>query len=248
MLWVLFVVGAVVSWGMYGAMLHQGQVRLQNPMKALLCVGAAYFLVGVLVPVATLYSQGALGGFNSSGTAIAVVAGALGAAGAGSAAGAAGCDSAGASAGVSEAGASGAGVGSGSAGAAGASGAGASAGASSAGAASVSVVVVVSSVDAAAGASVDSTASTSASPAPAEKAAPAKKSVAKTRLEANRLRRPAFFGVVSAGATGSCTSACGSGADVSASANAAARLRPRATSSRPTRATRRRRVTAPLCE
>ena len=82
MLWVLFVVGAVVSWGMYGAMLHQGQVRLQNPMKALLCVGAAYFLVGVLVPVATLYSQGALGGFNSSGTAIAVVAGALGAAGA----------------------------------------------------------------------------------------------------------------------------------------------------------------------
>ena len=82
MLWVLFVLGAVVSWGMYGAMLHQGQVRLGSPMKALLCVGMAYFLVGVLVPVATLASQGELRGFTATGTTIAIVAGALGAAGA----------------------------------------------------------------------------------------------------------------------------------------------------------------------
>ena len=42
-------VGAVLSWGAYGVMLHQGQVLLGNPLKALLCVGVAYFLVGVVV-------------------------------------------------------------------------------------------------------------------------------------------------------------------------------------------------------
>src|ERR687896_1220145 len=82
MTWLVFVAGAVLSWGVYGAMLHQGQVRLGSPMKALLCVGIAYFLVGVLVPIATLASQGELRGFTANGTTIAVVAGALGAAGA----------------------------------------------------------------------------------------------------------------------------------------------------------------------
>ena len=28
MTWSIFVAGAVLSWGVYGAMLHQGQVRL----------------------------------------------------------------------------------------------------------------------------------------------------------------------------------------------------------------------------
>ena len=50
--WLAFVAGAVLSWGVYGAMLHQGQVKLGNPMRALLCVGVAYFLIGVLVPIA----------------------------------------------------------------------------------------------------------------------------------------------------------------------------------------------------
>jgi hypothetical protein len=81
--WLSFVAGAVLSWGVYGAMLHQGQVKLGNPMRALLCVGVAYFLVGVLVPVAVLMSQGqGLRGFNSSGTTFATVAGILGAIGA----------------------------------------------------------------------------------------------------------------------------------------------------------------------
>ena len=35
--------------------LHNGQVQLGSPMRALLCVGVAYFLIGVLVPVATAY-------------------------------------------------------------------------------------------------------------------------------------------------------------------------------------------------
>ena len=39
--WLTFVLGAVLSWGVYGAMLHQGQVKLGSPMRALLCVGIA---------------------------------------------------------------------------------------------------------------------------------------------------------------------------------------------------------------
>jgi hypothetical protein len=81
-MWVLFVAGAVLSWGAYGVLLHQGQVQLGNPLKALLCVGVAYFLIGVLVPVAALSAQGSMGGFNSDGLMKATIAGALGAAGA----------------------------------------------------------------------------------------------------------------------------------------------------------------------
>jgi len=82
MAWVMFVIGAVVSWGIYGAMLHQGQVQLGNPLKALLCVGAAYFLVGVLVPTGLLTSQGELSNFDRGGLTAATTAGALGAIGA----------------------------------------------------------------------------------------------------------------------------------------------------------------------
>ncbi len=80
--WVVFVAGAVLSWGIYGAMLYQGGVALGNPLKALLCVGVAYFLVGVIVPVATLSAQGDLSGFNATGIRLATIAGILGAVGA----------------------------------------------------------------------------------------------------------------------------------------------------------------------
>jgi hypothetical protein len=80
--WVIFVAGAVLSWGAYGALLHLGQTQLGNPLKALLCVGAAYFLIGVLLPVVALSTQGELSGFGTQGLINATVAGALGAAGA----------------------------------------------------------------------------------------------------------------------------------------------------------------------
>jgi hypothetical protein len=80
--WVYLAFGAALSWGFYGAMLHRGQVSLGNPMKALLCVGVAYFLMGVLWPVGSLVSQGNLRGFNALGTTTATAAGALGALGA----------------------------------------------------------------------------------------------------------------------------------------------------------------------
>ncbi|MBL8293475.1 MAG: hypothetical protein JNN08_16630 [Bryobacterales bacterium] len=82
MTWVLFVLGAVLSWGMYGPALHKGQVQLGSPMRALLCVGVAYFLVGVLVPLITLSAQGQLTGFTMNGSISATGAGVLGALGA----------------------------------------------------------------------------------------------------------------------------------------------------------------------
>jgi len=82
MTWVIFVAGAVLSWGAYGALLHLGQTQLGNPLKALLCVGVAYFLIGVIVPVAGLSAQGELAGFNTGGLVTATIAGALGAVGA----------------------------------------------------------------------------------------------------------------------------------------------------------------------
>ncbi|MGE0131047.1 MAG: hypothetical protein AB7U82_23460 [Blastocatellales bacterium] len=84
MLWVMFAIGAALSWGVYGAMLHQGQVKLGNPLRALLCVGVAYFLIGVIVPAAMLASQGQLSApeWNATGATTATAAGALGAIGA----------------------------------------------------------------------------------------------------------------------------------------------------------------------
>ena len=80
--WLWFVLGAVLSWGTYGVALHKGQVSLGNPLRALLCVGVAYFLIAVLVPLAGLVGQGQVKGFSTEGTAIATLAGALGALGA----------------------------------------------------------------------------------------------------------------------------------------------------------------------
>ena len=82
MVWMIFVLGAVLSWGVYGVALHKGQTILGSPLKALLCVGVAYFLIGVLLPVGVLSSQGELSGFGTTGLINATIAGALGAIGA----------------------------------------------------------------------------------------------------------------------------------------------------------------------
>ena len=82
MLWIIFALGAALAWGLYGPALHRGQIALGSPMRALLCVGIAYFLIGVLVPVANLSYQGELTGFTGKGTVAAIAGGALGAIGA----------------------------------------------------------------------------------------------------------------------------------------------------------------------
>ena len=51
----------IFCWGMYGPVLHRGQVALCNDrLKPLLCVGLAYFVVAVLIPVLILLSNGKL--------------------------------------------------------------------------------------------------------------------------------------------------------------------------------------------
>ena len=83
MIWIAFALGAVLAWGMYGPALHKGQVLLGSPLRALLCVGFAYFLLGVLVPVASLAtSPGGIGSFPLAGSIWATIGGALGAIGA----------------------------------------------------------------------------------------------------------------------------------------------------------------------
>ena len=82
MVWIIFALGAALSWGLYGPSLHRGQVLLGSPLRALLCVGVAYFLIGVLVPVVGLWYQGDLGGFTMKGSLAAGLGGALGAIGA----------------------------------------------------------------------------------------------------------------------------------------------------------------------
>jgi drug/metabolite transporter (DMT)-like permease len=82
MVWIAFAFGAALFWGGYGPILHKGQVQLGNPLRALLCVGFAYFLVGVLIPGAALASNGQLKGFNLPGITNASIGGALGAMGA----------------------------------------------------------------------------------------------------------------------------------------------------------------------
>ncbi len=81
--WLFFVLGTILCWGAYGPILHKGQLGLEgNPWKAILCVGGAYFVLAVVVPILILRLQGATLSFPLSGTLFASVAGALGAGGA----------------------------------------------------------------------------------------------------------------------------------------------------------------------
>ena len=51
----------VTCWGMYGPVLHKGQEHLgNNRIKPLICVGAAYFIVAIILPLVILASRGQL--------------------------------------------------------------------------------------------------------------------------------------------------------------------------------------------
>jgi hypothetical protein len=81
--WFACVVATIVCWGLYGPILHSGQIALGvSPMRALLCVGVAYFLIGVLIPGGVLLTQGEQGAFTTKGISLAGFAGILGALGA----------------------------------------------------------------------------------------------------------------------------------------------------------------------
>ena len=82
-LWLIFVVGAILSWGSYVPLMHEGQTLLKGgAVRAFLCVGMAYFLTAVLIPLGLLGAGVEPWQFNRSGTTFAVIAGAAGAVGA----------------------------------------------------------------------------------------------------------------------------------------------------------------------
>jgi uncharacterized membrane protein len=96
-LWHAFVLGAVLSWGVYVPVLHEGQKELGDgkpsagSVRAFLCVGLAYFLTAVVIPLALLaldlaggekFSFTRDGAFNRDGVLFATLGGVAGAAGA----------------------------------------------------------------------------------------------------------------------------------------------------------------------
>ena len=84
--WLVFALMTVVSWGLYGAFLHTGQMGMADPVngryKAFLFVGLAYFLTAVLAPLLLLKLQGATWIFPMKGALWSLLAGTVGAAGA----------------------------------------------------------------------------------------------------------------------------------------------------------------------
>src|SRR6185295_13821460 len=85
--WLMFTLVTVLSWGVYGILLHKGQVAMEDPVngryKAFLFVGIAYFLTAVLAPLALLAYKGtAFSGYTSKGMWWSLIAGIVGAIGA----------------------------------------------------------------------------------------------------------------------------------------------------------------------
>lgn len=84
--WLVFALMTVVSWGLYGAFLHTGQMNMADPVngryKAFLFVGLAYFLTAVLAPLLVLKIQGATWAFPAKGALWSLLAGTVGAIGA----------------------------------------------------------------------------------------------------------------------------------------------------------------------
>jgi drug/metabolite transporter (DMT)-like permease len=85
-MWLIYTLTTVVSWGLYGILLHTGQLGMADPVhgrtKAFLIVGFAYFLTAVLMPVLLLWLGGASWNFTSTGFWWSLGAGILGAIGA----------------------------------------------------------------------------------------------------------------------------------------------------------------------
>lgn len=88
----LFVIASfaitILCWGVYGPVLHWGQHGMAIPpaeksmLRPFVCVGLAYFAIGVVVPLILLSLYGESGKWSMRGTLFSLLAGALGALGA----------------------------------------------------------------------------------------------------------------------------------------------------------------------
>lgn len=86
MTWLLWALMTVGCWGVYGVLLHTGQVSMGDPVngryKAFLFVGLAYFLTAVLAPLLVLRWNGADWNYPAGGMVWSLLAGIFGAIGA----------------------------------------------------------------------------------------------------------------------------------------------------------------------
>ena len=86
MVWLAWALMTVAMWGVYGVLLHTGQVSMADPVngryKAFLFVGVAYMLTAVLAPLVVLMFNGASWNFPVRGMLWSLLAGVVGAAGA----------------------------------------------------------------------------------------------------------------------------------------------------------------------
>ena len=84
--WILFALLTVASWGIYGVLLHSGQVAMNDPQngryKAFFWVGIAYFLIAVLAPAGMLVAAKASWSMPSKAVWLSLLAGVVGAVGA----------------------------------------------------------------------------------------------------------------------------------------------------------------------
>ena len=73
----------VLCWGSYGPVLHHSKASMGNSsMAQLLCVGLAYFLIAVIIPVLVLRTKGENGNWSKDGFIFGLAAGTFGALGA----------------------------------------------------------------------------------------------------------------------------------------------------------------------
>jgi hypothetical protein len=77
----------VLCWGMYGPVLHWGQLGMSTTgdvarLRPFVCVGLAYFLIGVIVPAVWLHLRGEKGDWTLTGIVWSLAGGSLGAIGA----------------------------------------------------------------------------------------------------------------------------------------------------------------------
>lgn len=86
MAWLLFALMTVVSWGLYGVLLHTGQMAMADSVngryKAFLFVGIAYLITAVIGPLVVLSMNGATWTFTGNGMLWSLLAGVVGALGA----------------------------------------------------------------------------------------------------------------------------------------------------------------------
>ncbi len=84
--WLGFALMTVATWGVYGVLLHTGQMKMEDAAngryKAFLWVGIAYFLTAVLAPIVVLLARGATWRMPVDGLAWSLAAGMVGAIGA----------------------------------------------------------------------------------------------------------------------------------------------------------------------